>query len=131
MFDTPPSNYQPQGGKSESPDMGGESAAEKVCKALQVLIDATKQGGDNKGASRLQEAYDIVEEFKTESQNESPADEGDTETGSPEGADQDQNGTGPKPAGTIDTSLTLGPMSNLKNYLARKSVDTQNRPFVS
>lgn len=30
----------------------------------------------------------------------------------------------------IDTGLLMGPMSNLKNYLAQKSVDNQTRTYV-
>jgi hypothetical protein len=57
---------------------------------------------------------------------------GEAQTGSKEGSDQDQNGTGTEKAGTpqtsgLNTGMLLGPMSGLKGYLARKSVEVQSQ----
>lgn len=54
------------------------------------------------------------------------------EKSSSEGSDQDKNGTGTEKNGTpqtsgLNTGLILGPMSNFKNYLAKKSVETQSQ----
>jgi hypothetical protein len=106
-------------GSSQS--ITGMTDVEKICQSLKQLIDKETQKGDSKAAAKLQDAYDMIEEYKTEP----------TETGSPEGSDQDQNGTGEAetttPAKTLDTSLLMGPMDKLKNYLAQKSVNSGNR----
>jgi hypothetical protein len=50
---------------------------------------------------------------------------------SPEGMDQDTNGTGQAPTspvtGGLGTDMTLGPLGKFKNYLAKTAVDTQNQ----
>lgn len=53
---------------------------------------------------------------------------------SPEGVDADTDGTGEKTAGPVSggveglgMQMALGPMGKLKNYLAQKSVETQNQ----
>jgi hypothetical protein len=138
MMETPSSNYTTKQGNSmfekdsSSQPLQDLSSAEKICQALQSLIEK-ESAHDPKGAAKLQEAYDILEEFKTEEGSETPGEEN-SETGSPEGADQAENGAGANGtlhSGNINTGLLMGPMSNLKNYLAKKSVDTQARPFVS
>lgn len=54
----------------------------------------------------------------------------DTKEGDQEGTDQDESGTGKtgsEPGQPVNTGLLMGPMSNLKNYLARKSVEVQSQ----
>lgn len=131
MMETPASNYSTKQGNSMFDSDSSIDSVQGVNKPAKIdlnMIPAGSKVGDTitmkvKSIDAEQNCAYLIkaDEPKGSEMDVTPASSGNT--------DQDANGTGEKtaPSTTLGTDLTMGPMSKLKNYLAKTSVDTQNQ----